>query len=196
MEFVFDKTMKSMGVNDILLGNARPDNAQAISQVIQQSNVPFENQKTNVYDLVEQLAYIWLEMIRSKYGSIPRTITLTDDKGVQTTQTFDVTPILQQKLKVKVDVGASTYWAEYDGQNTMANLLQQGLVDVVDYLERMPDGKIPKRQELIDKLQAKIDQANAMQSQEMQYEIITQFVEGMPDDLKGAVMQYAQQSGL
>ena len=55
-------------------------------------------------------------------------------------------------MELKLDVGASSYWSEIAAMQTMDNLLSQGKIDIVDYLERIPDGYIAKKQELIDKL--------------------------------------------
>ena len=55
-------------------------------------------------------------------------------------------------MSLKLDVGASSYWSEIAAMQTMDNLLTQGKIDLVDYLERIPYGYISKKQELIYKL--------------------------------------------
>ena len=37
---------------------------------------------------------------------------------------------------------------------TIDNLLTQGKIDIIDYLERVPDGYIAKKQELIEKIKS------------------------------------------
>jgi len=54
-------------------------------------------------------------------------------------------------MQMQLDVGASSYWSEIASTQTLDNLLQQNKIDLIDYLERIPDGYISKRQELIDK---------------------------------------------
>ena len=51
---------------------------------------------------------------------------------------------------------------------TLDNLLQQEKIDILDYLERIPDGYISKRQELIDKYSAAQQQAQMAQMAQMQ----------------------------
>jgi len=53
---------------------------------------------------------------------------------------------------VKLDVGASAYWSEIATMQTMDNLLMQDKIDIVDYLERIPEGYISDKQELLKKL--------------------------------------------
>ena len=52
---------------------------------------------------------------------------------------------------MKLDVGASAYWSEIASVQTLDNLLMQGKIELVDYLERIPEGYISKRAELISK---------------------------------------------
>ena len=57
-------------------------------------------------------------------------------------------------MSIQLDVGASSYWSEIASQQTLDNLLVQNKIDLVDYLERIPNGYITKKQELIEKLKA------------------------------------------
>jgi hypothetical protein len=55
-------------------------------------------------------------------------------------------------MVIKLDVGASSYWSEIAAMQTLDNLLMQKQITILDYLERVPSGYIPKKQELIDAL--------------------------------------------
>ena len=57
---------------------------------------------------------------------------------------------------LNLDVGASAYWSEIASMQTLDNLLQLGQIDIVDYLERIPDGYISKREELLAKYKARL----------------------------------------
>ena len=64
---------------------------------------------------------------------------------------------------IKLDVGASAYWSEIASMQTLDNLLKLGHIDIVDYLERIPDGYVAKRQELLSKYKLRMEQqADAM----------------------------------
>jgi len=49
-------------------------------------------------------------------------------------------------------VGASSYFSEIVMTQTLDKLRQDGTLDMIQYLERVPDKLIPKKQELIDTL--------------------------------------------
>ena len=55
-------------------------------------------------------------------------------------------------LSIKLDVGGSAYWSEIAQINTLDNLLTQGKISVIDYLERVPNGYISDQQQLIETL--------------------------------------------
>jgi hypothetical protein len=65
---------------------------------------------------------------------------------------FDFSVLKQIPMSLKLDVGASAYWSEIASMQTLDNLLMRGKIDVVDYLERVPNGYISKKQELIGKI--------------------------------------------
>ena len=75
---------------------------------------------------------------------------------------FDFAKLKDVPMFLKLDVGASAYWSEIASMQTLDNLLQLGQIDIVDYLERIPDGYISKRQELLAKYKQRM---SAMQMQ-------------------------------
>ncbi len=58
-------------------------------------------------------------------------------------------------LNVAVDVGATTYYSEIAMVQTLDNLRRDGVLSVIDYLERMPDKLITRKQELLENLRQK-----------------------------------------
>jgi hypothetical protein len=65
---------------------------------------------------------------------------------------FDFAVLNEIPLSLQLDVGASSYWSEIAAVQTLDNLLMQGKINLDDYLERIPDGYVSKKQELIDKI--------------------------------------------
>ena len=77
---------------------------------------------------------------------------------------FDFRQFKHLWLNLRVDVGATTYFSEIAMTQTLDNLRADGTLDVIQYLERIPEKLIPKKQELIDELKGRIaegKQANA-----------------------------------
>ena len=68
---------------------------------------------------------------------------------------YDFAQLRDIPMLLKLDVGASAYWSEIASTQTMDNLLAQGHIDVLEYLERVPDGYITDRQGLINAITAR-----------------------------------------
>ena len=74
-------------------------------------------------------------------------------------------------MYIRADVGATSQFSEIAMVQTLDNLRANGTLDVIQYLERIPDKLIPKRAELIEELKTRMGmQAEqlAMQGQSAQ----------------------------
>lgn len=138
-------TKDLVGAGDANLGEIKPDNHSAIIAVQQAGMIPLENIKANLYQWVEDFGNIWFDFMACKYGI--RKV-LYKNQVI----TFDFGQLKALKMKLKIDVGPSSYWSEITAAQTLDNLLQQTRIDFMQYLERMPDGYIPQKQELIEDL--------------------------------------------
>lgn len=182
IEYVANNTIQSLGGNQTILGNVNPVNKSAIDEVTQQTSIPFENQRKSLYDFAEQLGYIWFEYFKAYYGDEDIVVTYDID-GQQFSESFNLGDILDKNVKVKVDVGASSYFSEITSDQILGNLLSSGVIEVVDYLERIDDSKMPKKQELIDSLKER--QAGMMDEQvREEWEKVMQFVEQLPPEFQ------------
>jgi hypothetical protein len=76
---------------------------------------------------------------------------------------FDFAELKKLPISIKLDVGASAYWSEIASVQTLDNLLMQDKISLADYLERIPDGYISHRQELLEKVQKQNTQPEAGQ---------------------------------
>ena len=166
IELAISMTKEFMGATDAALGNVRPDNTSAIVALQKASQVPMELTRQDLYQCMEDLGYVWLDLMRVYYGQRPVEPPLQqkDAAGAQgdvsaDVQIFDFNGLDRVTLSLKLDVGGSAYWSEIAQINTLDNLLSQGKISVVDYLERIPGGYISNQQELIEKLKAKEDVA-------------------------------------
>jgi hypothetical protein len=65
-------------------------------------------------------------------------------------------------MALKLDVGASSYYSEIAAMQTLDNLLMNNRIDTVQYLERIPDGNIPRRRALIEELKQRMQAAQQM----------------------------------
>ena len=178
IELAISLTKEFMGATDAALGDTRPDNTSAIIALQKASSVPMELTKQNFFQCVEDLGRIWLDQMRSYYGVRYVDLKPTeeekqemlylgqvpDDKPRPTE--FDFSLLNQVPLSIKLDVGGSAYWSEIAQMQTLDNLLMNGQINVVDYLERVPNGYISNQQELIQTLRERMGMVQpAMQGQ-------------------------------
>lgn len=167
---VIDYTQSFLGATSAALGDTRPDNTSAIIALQRASSVPMELTKQNMYDSIEDLGLIYLEFMAEYYGK--RTVEMPLDKlpaevlpeeiksfigtampeDTKVPVDFDFSVLKDMTILLKLDVGASAYWSEIASMQTLDGLVMHGKIDVIQYLERVPDGYIPKRQELISEL--------------------------------------------
>ena len=163
IELAISLTKEFMGATDAALGNVRPDNTSAILALQKASQVPMELTKQDLYQCIEDLGAIWLDLMQVYYGQRYMELPLTEQEkqafaelGLperdSALQLFDFGMLDRAALSLKLDVGGSAYWSEISQMNTLDNLLTQGCISVIDYLERVPNGYISNQQELIETL--------------------------------------------
>lgn len=168
-------TKECLGATDAQMGNVRPDNTSALMVLQSSSEVPLENVRAGLHEWLEQIGAILLDMMGSCYGRRPllRERSMeepeTDEAGRpmidpatgqmkmrtvtrRVTEDFDFSQFKNLWLNIAADVGATTYYSEIAMVQTLDNLRRDGVLELVDYLERIPDKLIPRRQELIESI--------------------------------------------
>jgi hypothetical protein len=159
-------TKELLGATDAGLGEVRPENHAALVAVQQASAIPLELVKANSYQLAEDNGLIWLDMMGAYYGL--REVEINVEGQRQMAQ-FNFDLLQQMKLKLKIDVGPSSYWSEITNAATLDNLLMNDKINFLQYLERQPKGHIPKVDTLIEdtkKMMAIKEQEQAMMKQQ------------------------------
>ena len=165
IELSFDKTHSLLGASDVAMGDSRPDNTSAIIALQRAANTPMELTKQQDYQCMEDAARIWIDMMAVNYGTRMVEVTMDMDKpgeqplGMQLPaqtfmEPFDFSILKEVQLSIKQDVGASSYWSEMASMQTLDNLLMNGHITLKQYLERLPNGYISKKQELLDDIAA------------------------------------------
>lgn len=172
-------TKDCLGATDAQLGNVKPENTSALMVLQSNAEVPLENIRAGLYEWMEDIGAILLDMMGTYYGERPivRERTLEEPiigaDGVpqldpmtglmQTTtvarkviETFDFSQFKHLWLNMSVDAGATNNYSEISMVQTLDNLRQNGVMDTIQYLERIPDKMIPRRQELIDELKSRM----------------------------------------
>lgn len=190
-----DYTRQFLGATSAALGETRPDNTSAIIALQRAASIPSEITKQNLYKSIEDLGRIYLDFMAAYYGKRKVQVSMPDvgadilafagkDPEERETVLFDYGILNDMPMALKLDVGASSYWSEMASVQTLDNLLMQDKITIEEYLERIPDGYIPKRQELI------ASRKQAAQQQMMQPE--EQSTGGTPET--GALVDLGQKT--
>ncbi len=169
-------TKDCLGATDAQLGNVRPDNTSALMVLQSSAEVPLENTRAGLYEWLEDVAAILLDMMGTYYGrrsilrerAVEQIVTdpatgsptldpatgalLTRTVSRRVAQEYDFTALKRLWLGVRVNAGATTYYSEIAMIQTLDNLRRDGALELIDYLERLPDKLVPRKQELLQQL--------------------------------------------
>lgn len=155
IDSLINLTQSNMGANDATLGEIRPDNASAIIALQQQDQMPLELHRQEFYSFVEQQVRNIIDMMRAYYGTrevmLDTVDPITGQDGQQES-TYDFGQLTNENMRVRVDIGASTYWSEQMQVQTLNNIFTSGIMDnpaaFALFLEVMPEKFIPKKAKL------------------------------------------------
>lgn len=165
IQMAVSDTQAHLGATNVALGDARPENTSAIIALQKASAVPNELTRQNLYQSLEDLGRIYIDFMSAYYGTrqVPDREPAAAETGETAaevkTKAFDFGILKDTSLSLKLDVGASSYWSEIASMQTLDNLMMRGKIDLIDYLERVPEGYIVKKQELIDKIRGAREKA-------------------------------------
>jgi len=188
LTLAMEQTLNLLGVSDAFLGSAKPENTSALIQQSKNSAIPLNDVQANLYQLVEDNEYIWLEFMLKKY-KIPRSIAI-DVEGQRKMAEFDPAKATKAKFRIKVDVGAGSLWDEGAIAQTMTNLFSAGITNAVQTLKRFPDnGMIPERDALIRELEAKQKQIEMMQTEEYKAQVVNEFMGKVKEKIENPPVQ-------
>lgn len=155
-----DQTQTFLGATPAAMGDTRPDNTSAIIALQRAAAIPSDITKQNMFQCIEDLGRIYIDFMGTNYGKRTVMLPLPDldpsllmfagfDINEPMPVEFDYKTLQDMPMTIKLDVGASSYWSEIASMQTLDNLLMNGQITIDEYLERVPSGYIPKKEELI-----------------------------------------------
>ena len=180
--YVIDKaieyTKDCLGSTDAQLGSAKADNTSALMVLDTNSRTPLENVRAGLNAWVEDICAVLLDMMATYYGKRPIVRERTFDEPILDAATgmplmgqydgrmqvksvtrrvieeYDFSELKHLYFSARVDVGAGNVYSQAAMMQTLDNMRREGVIEFIDYLERVPDSVVPRRQELIQKLKA------------------------------------------
>ncbi len=160
---LISQTLTQSGANDAALGDVNPENTSAIIAVREAATMPLQTVQNRYYSFCEDVARIWAEFWMTKYGK--RSIKMVEGANVWYL-TFDGERYKDLLVTAKIDVGGSTLYSEAQTIRTLDNLFDRQVINVLQYLKRLPKGTVPDVTSLIKEMQKANEQAEAMQGQQ------------------------------
>jgi len=153
-EFTMRTMMELAGANDAALGNiSNPDNTSAFIAIREAAVVPLQAQEERFRQMMRDTGLIWFEFWLANY---PEGRQLSFDyNGERQSVDFELARYKNLVFDVKIDVGESAMWSEITTVQTLDKLLQGGLITLADYLEALPDGYIPNRTQMLERVRQK-----------------------------------------
>ena len=183
IELAMQYTKETLGVGDASLGNVTMNNATAIIAIQKSAAVPLENVKASFYEFVEDTGRILIDMMATYYGIRP--VVVTGQLNERTVEPFDFSQLKGMWLHIKTDVGNSSYFSEVASVQTLDNLLNNGMIEFVEYLKRIPDEIIPNKQELITSIEQQDIYKQAI------YNLMGKFLDTLPPEMRASLTQLA-----
>ena len=128
-------TKDCLGATDAQLGNVKPDNTSALMVLQSSAEVPLENVRAGLYEWLEDIGAILLDMIGTYYGM--RTVVRTeneqgpgiDSRTHRTVCKYDFSKFKNLWFNVRVNAGATTYYSEIAMVQTLDNLRRDGTLE-------------------------------------------------------------------
>ena len=147
IQSVIDNTKHLTGANDVVLGETAPTNTSAILALREISEVSLDSIRSNFVRAMKELSLIRLELLREYWAPERPVILATPSDGVCTTINFSLFD--GELIDAVIDTGASRRFSQSLLITTLDNLLKEGHISFIEYLERIPDGIVTRKSELM-----------------------------------------------
>ncbi len=132
-------TLIQSGANEVALGDSKAENATALQFMQSAATLPLKLMKRRFYAFVEDITRIWADFWVTHYGI--RKIKLTDGNATYFME-FDAVRYKNLYLTAKTQVLDKAEFSLSDTMSALDNLLDKGIIDKKQYLERLPKGLI------------------------------------------------------
>ena len=188
-------TQETLGATEAALGEGKAYNTSAVLALQKASATPHVVTQQNAYDQDEDQGRIWLEFMTVYYGKRTVDMAMTDEMRAMFEQAsqlaemagqppmeipetvpvdFDFGSLRDHEMNIQIDAGASSYYSEIASMETLSNLLDRQVINGVQFLERVPDGHVTRRLELIAELKEQMKQQEQMQQMMLQQQMAAQ----------------------
>ena len=145
--YLVANTKDAMAANDMVMGNGEIQNTSAFLAMREAAAIPLESIQQRFYRFIEDVGQIWAAFW-VHYYSAERILNIQSG-GSSYYVRFDGRRYRNILFSLKTEVGPSSLWSELSVISSLDKLLQGGQISFLQYLERIPDGYIPNKAELM-----------------------------------------------
>ncbi len=139
-------TKEASGATEASLGEGAPTNTSAILALQEANSVMLDGVRSSLYAALEDLAAIWVDFMCAYYADGRMILAGGEAEAI------DCRLLRDELIRARVDVGGSTRFSKASALNVLDRLLDGGHIDLRQYLERLPDGVLPMRDQLLEEV--------------------------------------------
>jgi hypothetical protein len=161
LDDLINMTRDLAGAGDTATGQVDPESAsgRAILAVQQASQAPMTEQKETYKNCIEDIAKVWLEyLIVYSVDGIDLEEEVTDESGNETINVVNVpqSVLIELQATVKIDITPKGVYDKFAQEQTIENLLVQGLFQIQRlpelkaYAEALDDDSVAPKQKILD----------------------------------------------
>lgn len=143
---LINNTLTQSGANEVALGDSRADNATALATMRDAALMPLQIVKNRFYIFCEDVARIWADFWLTHYGRRPLK---TKDKSGIKYEEFDADRYKDLAIRVNIEVSNSAVYSERERTELLITMYEKGIINREQFLNRLPDGAIADRKELL-----------------------------------------------
>ncbi len=151
---VIRNTKESMGATDVSLGEVAPTNTSAIVALQDSNNITLTNIRGALYTCIEELADIWVDFMCAYYAD--GRMIVADGKA----EPIDCRILREELIGANLDIGPTSRSMKAAAAAELAKLLDGGHITMKQYIERIPDGILPLKDELLSEIDCDKEENN------------------------------------
>ena len=138
------------GANESALGESKDLSGQAINRLQTASAIPLETNKRNFRDYKKQNARIDSEFFMNNYTK--RDLMFKNQDGQLETFEFNPEDIQGARFDIGIDIGTDTEYSAELSEASLKGLLDQGLIDLKQFLNHVDPKVAPYASKMLDEL--------------------------------------------
>ena len=161
---LMEVTRNIAGVSEVSAGEAygKNLNASAIIALQNASKQGLAPNRRKFYQFVEDIGLIYEDFFKNYYN-LDRNFISDDEDGEETLQTFNGATYKDIPFRLKIDVGPSSSYSETLALSTLDKLFEGGHIDVLDYIDLVPQSVAPFKEQLKTRLENRQQEMEQMQ---------------------------------